>query len=221
MLTGSRVKLVRRAGVACHGSLLAMRHAGAFLLSAVGLRRLVVHGISHSSLNTRETHGSLSFLVGGGLDLSSALGEGLIGTCFLQVVLAHLQVIAALVRGLGEDSQFAVVLHDVVPVEHLVDDFVVGSLVLEERIVHVTASAWVDSQHVAASLVLDDRLSDVLLVFEVGRLLERLEEGRVLDRVVVHKPFDVSLNLVTRLTTVDLLVVAATWSETRSLDASA
>jgi len=66
----------------------------------------------------------------------------------------HLQVVATLVRRLREYSQFTVVLHDIVSVQHLVDDFVVGSLVLEERIVHITASAWVDSEHVAAPLVL-------------------------------------------------------------------
>ena len=120
----------------------------------------------------------------------------------------HLQVVATLVRRLREYGQFAVVLHDIVSVQHLLDDLIVGSLVLEERIVHVTASSRVDSQHVASPLVLEDSFTNVLLVLEVCRLLQWLEERRVLDGIVIDKPFNVRLDLVTRLTTINLLVVA-------------
>ena len=57
---------------------LPVRHTRSLLLSTVGLRSLGIH-ITHSSLHASKTHRALSLLVRGRLDLTSALGERLVG----------------------------------------------------------------------------------------------------------------------------------------------
>ena len=52
-----------------------------------------------------------------------------------------------------EALQLAIVLDDLIAEEHFIDDFVIRSRVLEEWIVHVTSSRWVDSQVVTSSLI--------------------------------------------------------------------
>ena len=79
---------------------------------------------------------------------------------------------------------------------------------LEERIIHITVSGRVDSQHVTTTLVFQNRLPNVLFVFQIGSLLKRLEERRVLNWVIINKSLDVTLNLVTSLPAINLLIVA-------------
>lgn len=119
---------------------------------------------------------------------------------------------------LSKNRKFTLILDNFIAKEDFVDNFIVRSGLLEERIVHVAASGGVDSDEVASSLVFQDRFSDVLLVLEIGRLDQRLEEGRVFDRVVVHKPFDEVLHLDARLATVDILADHVVWRNPGSLD---
>lgn len=124
-----------------------------------------------------------------------------------------------------EDCQLAIVLQDLVAVEHLIDDFVVGSLMLEEWIIHVTVASRVDPQHIAAALALYNGLTYVVLVFQVGGLLERVQERRVFDRVVIDEAIDGLLHLVARLSAVDIAAAkrgeAAVRRDACALDATA
>ena len=107
--------------------------------------------------------------------------------------------------------ELALIFEDFVAEKDFVNDFVVGSRLLEEGIVHVATSGGVDSDEVASSLVLEDGLPDVLFVFEVGRFDQRLEEWRVFDWVVVDEPLDVVLHLDARLAAVDVLANHVVW----------
>lgn len=76
---------------------------------------------------------------------------------------------------------------------------------LKEWIIHLAASAWIYSNHIAPSVVFLDRFSDIFLVFEIRRFLHGFEEGRVLDRILIHESLDVALHLMARLTRVDVI----------------
>jgi hypothetical protein len=93
-------------------------------------------------------------------------------------------------------SQLAIILEYFVTVKDFVDDLIVGSWVLEERIVHVTTTGWVNSDEVTSSLILKHSLLKVFFVLQIGCLFHRLEEWRVFDWVVLDKSLDVLLKLV-------------------------
>ena len=104
-----------------------------------------------------------------------------------------------------EYCELSIVLDHLVTEQHLLNHLIVGSLVLEEMIIHFTASPWVHPNHVPSPVILCNRFSDVFFVLEVGRFFHGLEEGRVLDRVLVHEPLYVALHLVTLLPRIDVM----------------
>ena len=100
------------------------------------------------------------------------------------------------------------------------DDFIIWSWMLEERIVHVTTTGWVNSHEVTSSLILKHCLFQVFFVLQIGRLFHWLEERGVFDWVVLYKSLDVLLKLVAGLTAVDLLTTHhAVWRNSCSLNA--
>ena len=127
-------------------------------------------------------------------------------------LVAQLLLGLGLVVGTGETSHLAVVLDDLVGVQNLVNDLVVRPRVLEEIVIHLAATSWIDSHEVASSLVLLDSLSNVLFVLKVGCFLKWFEEGGVLLRVFVAELLDIGLELVAATSTVDLLVQKPVWS---------
>ena len=102
-------------------------------------------------------------------------------------------LVRSLILRLCKDCQLSVVLDYLIAEQHLLNYLVVGPLVLEEMIVHFTASTWIHPDHVASPVILLNRFSDVFFVFEVGCFFHGLEEGRVFDRVLVHEPLNVAL----------------------------
>ena len=67
---------------------------------------------------------------------------------------------------------------------------------LEEWIIHVTISSWIDSEHVATTLALNDRLTDVVFVLEVCCFFQRLKEWRELNWIVINESVNALLDLV-------------------------
>jgi len=59
------------------------------------------------------------------------------------------------------------VFDDLVTVEYFLDYFVVGSRMLEEWVIHITASSWVNSLEVSFSLILQNSLLQIFLIFQI------------------------------------------------------
>lgn len=95
-------------------------------------------------------------------------------------------------------------LDDFLTVEHFLDYLVVWLLLLEKLIVHLTPSSWINPNEVASTLVFKSRLPYVLLVSQTSRLLQRLEQARVLYWVLVNVLVDSSLQLGCRLASKNL-----------------
>ena len=92
--------------------------------------------------------------------------------------------------GIWKTLQLSIVLDNLIAEEHFIDDFVIRSWVLEERIVHVASSGWVDSQVVLSSLIFQDGFLDVFFIFQVCSLFQWLVEGRILLGVFTDKFID-------------------------------
>ena len=84
---------------------------------------------------------------------------------------------------------------DVLTIEHFLDYLVVWPLCLEKLIVHLTSSGWIDPDEVASTLVFDCCLPYVLLIPQASRLLQRVEQARILYRVLVNMLVDSRLEL--------------------------
>lgn len=84
---------------------------------------------------------------------------------------------------------------DVLTIEHFLDYFVVWPLCLEKLIVHLTPSGWIDPDEVASTLVFDCCLPYVLLIPQASRLLQRVEQARILYWVLVNVLVDCLLQL--------------------------
>ena len=54
--------------------------------------------------------------------------------------------------------------------------FVVWPRMLEEWIIHITSSCWIDPNEVASSLILQDCLLQILLVLQISRLFHGLKQ---------------------------------------------
>ena len=92
--------------------------------------------------------------------------------------------------GIWKTLQLSIVLDNLIAEEHFINDFVIRSWVLEERIVHVASSGWVDSQVVPSSLIFQDGFLDVFFIFQVCSLFQWLVEGRILLGVFTDKFID-------------------------------
>ena len=68
---------------------------------------------------------------------------------------------------LSKYLKLALIFKNFIAEKYFVNNFIIRPRLLEERIVHVTSSSWVDSDEVASSLVLEDRFPDVLFIFKV------------------------------------------------------
>lgn len=95
-------------------------------------------------------------------------------------------------------------LDDVLAVEHFLEHLVVWPLLLEKLIVHLTASSWINSDEVASTLVFQSRFPYVLLISQTSRLLQRLEQARILYWVLVYVLVDGRLQLRCRLASENL-----------------
>ena len=120
--------------------------------------------------------------------------------------------------GLGENGKFAVILDHLIAIQDLLDDFVEGSGMLEEWIIHFATSGGVNSQEKSLSLVLKNSLLEILFILEVSSLLERFKEWRILNGVLRYKPFNMLLHLQTVVATVDLLAHHGIWLDARPLN---
>ena len=180
-------------------------------------------------LSTGETHLLFSLFSGGGLNLSLTwifrlilwvcTSRPLIFGQFLILFIGswrQLHLVAQLLLGaralrLGKYLKLTLIFKDFIAEKYFVNNFIVGSRLLEERVVHVTSSGWVDSDEVASSLVLEDRFPNIFFIFKVRCFDQRLKEWRVFNRVVVDEPLDEILHLDARLTTVDVLAHHVVW----------
>jgi hypothetical protein len=155
------------------------------------LRRFLIDCILHATSHTLEAHRLFTLFVGCGLNLAGcALAKVLLLITLISIfillfilfvcswrqlhLVSELLIRACLLR---EYCQFTIVFDDLIGEEHLLDHFVVGPWMLEEWIVHLATSTWIDSDHVAFSAVFENRFANVFLVLQIGSLFHRFEEG--------------------------------------------
>lgn len=159
----------------------------AYLKTTILLRCLLLNCILHPSGNALESHWFLSFLIWSWLNLSCCtLWKVLLRTltliliqllillisCWWQFHLVPELLVRSMVRA-WEYCQFTIVLHNLVTEKDLLNHLVVWSWVLEEWIVHLTASSWVDSQKITPPIIFWDCLSNIVFVFQIGSFLHR------------------------------------------------
>lgn len=68
---------------------------------------------------------------------------------------------------LSKYLKLTLIFKDFIAKKYFVNNFIIRSRLLEERVVHVTSSSWIDSDEVASSLVLEDRFPNILFIFKV------------------------------------------------------
>ena len=109
----------------------------------------------------------------------------------------HLHLISQLLVGswiYHSVLKLSVILEDLIAVQNFVKNFIVGPWMLEEWIVHVTASCRINSYVVAFPLILKQCLTDILLVLEICRLLEWLQNWGELLWVLIDNPINMLLD---------------------------
>ena len=94
-----------------------------------------------------------------------------------------------------QTGQLSLTFNDFFTVEHLLDYLVVWSRCLEKLIVHLTPSSWINPNEVTSTRVLNCCLPYVLLIPQTSRLLQRLEQARILYWVLVNVLVDCLLQL--------------------------
>lgn len=96
---------------------------------------------------------------------------------------------------MAESCQLSLSLDDLLAVEHFLNYLVVRPWLLEELIVHLTTSSWINPDEVTSARVLNGSLSYVILISQASRLLQRLQQARKLHWIIVNVLLDSSLKL--------------------------
>jgi hypothetical protein len=90
--------------------------------------------------------------------------------------------------------------------------------VLEEWIIHLTASGGINSQEETFSLILKNSLFQIFFVLQVCCLFQRLKKGGVLNGILRDIPLDVLLHLEAVAATVNLLAHHGVGLDASALD---